>query len=437
LKIPTLNKLSSLQVFQVFRFGAPFIISIILVRLLDPEQIGIYESLTLIGASFTFFWVSGIINTFIPYYHSINEEKRPELIFNVFILLSALSVLCFLILLSLKTYLFARITGAGMDYLYPYFLVYTLFNAPAFLMEYLLLVKNKPKIIVWYGLLVSGMQILALALPLWLGYGLQTAVLVLALSSFLKFILLSVYVSRTGKAVISAVLLKPFLNKAAPAVLTLIVGGSMPYIDSYIILHFYDKANFAIYQYGAREMPLVLLMANALSNVFSGEIAAANLGNQVSAGLEKLKKSSKRLMHSLFPLTIVLILASRYLFAHVYSEHFIFSAAVFNVFMLLTISRLIFPQTLMMGLLKNKELFWFNAIEWVINLVLDFIFLYQFGMIGIAWATVIAYFSERVMLVIYLNRKGYPPAAFIPLKTWGLYSVAVLLAFFVGYVIGY
>lgn len=421
MKFPALNKLSALQLFQVTRFGTPFVISIILVRLIDKEGIGIYESLTLVGTSFTFFWVSGIINTFIPWYHSLAEEKRPLLIFNVYALLVCLSVLCFMVLLPIKQ---VFLPGSH-HHIFFYFLVYNLFNAPAFFMEYLLVVKNRPKTLIGYGILSSGLQILALCLPLALGHDLSTGILCLGLSSLLKFALLTGYVVNTGQRKFDFVILKPFLKKAIPALLALVVGGSMPYIDSFIVLHYYDKASFAIYQYGAREMPLILLMANALSNVYSGEIASGNIGES----LQKMKKSSKRLMHTLFPLTILLILFSEYLFENVYSEGFIESAEIFQVFMLLSISRLVFPQTVLTGLLKNKELLYFSAAEWMINLVLDFVFIQYFGMVGIAYATVIAYFFERIILVIYLQKIGYAPDSYIPVKVWAGYSVFVALAF--------
>ena len=428
MKLPALNRLNSLQVFQILRFGAPFIVSIILVRLIDQQTIGIYESLTLIGVSFTYFWVSGVINTFMPYYHSVEAEKRPVLIFNVFTLLVSLSLLCFLLLLVLKPVFFNpdSVSIGSQSHLYLYFLIYNLFNAPAFFMEYLLMVKNRPKAVVGYGLFSFSVQILSLSVPLFFGYSLQVAVLVLAAGSFLKFILLSGYISRISKPVFSFDIIKVFLNKAVPAILTLVVGGSMPYIDSYIVLHFFNKPTFAIYQYGAREMPLVLLMANALSNVFSGDIAASHTIKNVPATLEKLKQGSQRLMHRLFPVTIILIIFSSFLFGHVYSSAFVGSAAIFNVFMLLTVSRLIFPQTVLTGLLKNKQMLLFGGVEWIINLVLDLVFLYWFGLIGIAYATMIAYYVERAIQVNYLNKIGYAPSAYLPLKVWGVYSLVVI-----------
>jgi O-antigen/teichoic acid export membrane protein len=290
------------------------------------------------------------------------------------------------------------------------------------------MVKNRPGTIVIYGALSFIFQVLALTIPIMLGYGLQSGVMVLAAIGFLKFMALTIYISRVGASMISLSILRPFAKLAIPTALTLIVGGSMPYIDSYIVLHYFDKSHFAIYQYGAREMPLVLLMANALSNVFSGDIAHAHLNKNIHVGLQQLKSSSAQLIHSLFPLTIILVLFSGFLFTHVYTKAFIGSAGIFNIFMLLTISRLIFPQTVLSALLKNKAQLMFSTIEWIVNLAFDFIFLYYFGLIGIAYATVFAYFLERALQVIFLSRLGYHPKDYIPIKTWAFYAACTLCA---------
>jgi O-antigen/teichoic acid export membrane protein len=292
--------------------------------------------------------------------------------------LALLSVICFVILASVSPLLYPHGISLNINNLpvnsykiFYYYLIYNLFNAPSFLVEYLLLLKDKSRTIVVYGIVISVVQVLSLTLPVWLGFSLQTGILFLAASALLKFIFLSVYVFRIGTPKFSKSIIQTFGSKALPAVLTLIVGGSMPYIDSYIALLYVDKAKFAIYRYGAQEMPLVALMANALSNVFSGEIARAKLNGNIQTSFAKLKSSSARLMHGLFPVTITLIIFSRFLFEKVYSGAFIDSAAIFNVFLLLTISRLIFPQTILMGLMRNRTLLVFNSMEWIVNLVLD------------------------------------------------------------------
>jgi hypothetical protein len=103
-----LNKYNSLQTFQFLRFGTFFLISILLAKVAMLYQheyglhlIGQYENLMLVTSSLTFFWVSAICNTLIPYYNNSDEETRKKLLFNTFVLLIAFSLLAAVVIVVL------------------------------------------------------------------------------------------------------------------------------------------------------------------------------------------------------------------------------------------------------------------------------------------------------------------------------------------------
>lgn len=403
-----------------------FFSSVLLAKIIgDQKVIGVYESLILIGTSTSFFWVTGIINAFIPQYHSRDESQKPSLVFNVFLLLTGISVVYVLAL-----YLAGAMLFHGGKTIYTYFLLFALFNAPAFFVEYLLMVWHKTKQLLWYGVVTAVLQLSCIALPLVAGYTITECILALAVFSGLKYIFLSVLVLRNTKPRFDWKIIRQFAVKAYPLMVMLIFGGSMPYVDSYLVKYFFSN-QFVIYQYGAREMPLVFLMANALSNVLSGDIADMQFRSELHVGFQKLKSSSLRLMHFLFPFTIALIIFSKPLFLLFYTPAFVPSAYIFNIYMLLSISRLVFPQTIMLGLQKNHVLFRISVIEWGINLVMDLVFMQFWGIQGIAYATIIAFFAEKLIYMIYLKRLGYHINDYVPLKAWGLYSLATIAVFVV------
>jgi peptidoglycan biosynthesis protein MviN/MurJ (putative lipid II flippase) len=430
LKKFSLNKLNALQLFQLLRFGSIFLSSVVLAKLLpDQHQIGIYETLTLLGTSFSFFWVSGLINSFIPFYHSQESEGRKKLISSIFVSLSGLSLI-FTLLIWVVANRFFDLQGG----LLKAYLLFSLFNAPAFLTEYLLLVRNRLRPLSLYAIFNAAGLLGCIFFPLYAGYSLTEAVGCLAAFSLLKYIGLCFIVYHEGSPRLDRTLLLAFFKKATPIILGLMLGGSMPYIDSYIVRWFRDTATFAVYQYGAREMPLVLLMANAFSNVISGDISEGHRISRLGERLAQLKQKSKRLMHLLFPMTIVLMLGSKFLFLHFYSAAFLPSVLIFNIFLLLSINRLIFPQSVLLGLQQNKILLRISIIEWTINLLADFVFFYFFGLQGIAYATVAAFSMERLIQVIYLRQRHHiSPAQYLPWKTWLLYSMACVITFAVSF----
>ena len=218
-----------------------------------------------------------------------------------------------------------------------------------------------------------------------------------------------------------------FLKKISPYILSLIIGGSMAYIDSIFISHYYSNADFAIYRYGARELFFVTLMANAFSNAMSAELSTHHNNGNIAEGIASIKNRSTRLMHLLFPVTILLLLGSKYIFPLVFTAQFSASVPIFNIYLLLIISRLIFPQTVLLGIQKNKVLFRATAIEWVSNIILDAVFILFFmqfghGMEGVAFATVLAYLLEKIILAWYCGKEGISFASYVPVKEWVLYS---------------
>ena len=60
--------------------------------------------------------------------------------------------------------------------------------------------------------------------------------------------------------------------------------------------------------------------------------------------------------------------------------------------------------------------------------MLDIVFLYYFGLIGIAYATVLSYFFEKAVEIAYLKRIGYGINDYVPTNAWLLYSIATLIA---------
>ncbi|MEI6817221.1 MAG: polysaccharide biosynthesis C-terminal domain-containing protein, partial [Bacteroidota bacterium] len=156
-------------------------------------------------------------------------------------------------------------------------------------------------------------------------------------------------------------------------------------------------------------------------------IASTNL----KESLTQIKEKSTRLMHLLFPITIVLLMSSKWLYPVVFNAQFIDSATIFNVFLMLIISRLVFPQTILIGLRKTRIIMIAAFIEIIINVVSSLILLRYFGIIGVAMGTIVAYFSEKLILILYnyffLKIK---PADYFSIPILAIYSILLISCYF-------
>lgn len=307
-----------------------------------------------------------------------------------------------------------------------FFGIFSLFNSVSYNTEFLFARSGRNRALLWYAIANAALYVLCFAL-LYLPGEAALSVLLKALAglgilrgAFSLIISLGHDSEKAYRQSRKDILL--FISLASPLILATLIAGSMGHVDSLLVKFFYknDPDVFVIFQYGAREFPLVALMANSFSAVMAGVLVK----NNCSASAKKeLQAGSTRLMHLLFPASIAIMILAPTLFESVYGSRFFPAAEIFIIYLLLSIPRLIFPQTLMTAMQRNRLLLSVSAIEWVINLVLSIVLLNFFGIKGIAFATFIAYLFDKVALMVLLNRRNIPPAAYTQIGVWLVYSL--------------
>ncbi len=427
-----LNRFNSLQTFQFLRFGTFFLISILMAKIaaLYQHEYGLklisqYENLMLVTSSLTFFWVSAICNTLIPYYNNASVSTKKKLFFNTFVLLTAFSLVAAIVVVIM-----GRTLDGKDKYLFDMFALVVLLNTPTYITDYIYYLRGEYKQLIRWGVVTFGAHIILLCMPLFFKQSLGLAVNMLLLLSLIKFTYTILLLMKHSIISVQTKLTGDFMMKAIPIMFSILLAGSMEYINSYIVEFNFDNETFAMFRYGARELPVFLILANSLSNVYSGEIAKMNQTGKLEEGLTQLKASSTKLMRWLFPCTILLMYLSPYLFKYAYNQQLLEGYKIFNVYLLLIISRMIFPQTVIMGILKNRVFYVISTNYLIINIVLSFWFIYLFGIIGIAYATVIAYTIEKLMLVAVCRLEGIPLQKYAPIKEYILYSLITVAAYF-------
>ncbi|MEL6987164.1 MAG: polysaccharide biosynthesis C-terminal domain-containing protein [Bacteroidota bacterium] len=219
-----------------------------------------------------------------------------------------------------------------------------------------------------------------------------------------------------------------FLVFAIPLMLHMFLGMGMEYIDGFLVTsQFEDPSLFAKFRYGARELPLATVLVGALTSAMIPEAVG-----KIKETLIEIKTRTKRLSHFLFPISMLLMLISPILFPIFYSEEFKLSAYIFNVYLLILSSRILLPQVIIFGKQHNYILVWSALIELAVNISLSILFIQYFGILGIAYATVIAYMINKLIMVIYNYLKfNISPNAYIHFPTYVLYNILLFICFFI------
>jgi Polysaccharide biosynthesis C-terminal domain len=425
----TLTRASQLS--QLIRRGGNILVAILLAKTyLPPSDIGIYETLTFLCSIADFFWLNALLQAGLSYFPTLSETEKPKFIFQQFLIFNLFSIALFCVFILLKSKLLLVLTGQSELPFYEIYWYFLLFHFPSFLIESNYLLQKNAKALLVYSMIAFGLQQILFFYPILTHSDFKYSFYGLMLFGILKYIWLIINVlknisfelgmkelrkqtflfwqKRENQTFASLIpsfpsfLIQKYLIVALPLMGYAALNGLAMNFDGILINWFYegDKTIFALYRYGARELPISLALSIGLSNALVPLIAT-----NCAEGFYALKQKSKRLWHALFPLSIALLVTSHYWYPKIFRAEFAQSAAIFDIYLLLIISRLLFSNTILIALNETQILLKISIIETILNLVLSIIGIYCFGFMGVAGATVIAYWFEKVAIVIYLKQK--------------------------------
>jgi O-antigen/teichoic acid export membrane protein len=433
-----IDNISGLQFFQLMKPVIFLIISIIFTKShLTRAEIGSFEMFMFIAGLLTFFWVTGIIQSLLPLYHrnktfrELGDDrtgKSPE-IFNTFLLLCLFSLLFFAFGHSIKNN-FSVFHFTGNVPFLNLLLLYILLSSPVCLIEYIYLLNNRAYRIFQYGLYTYSAQLILIITPIILGKDIIWSIYGLLLITGIRWIWLIILLRRYSEIRISYKFMKEHLYLALPLILTTLISGSAQYTDGVIVSAVYrDPAMFAWFRYGAKEFPLVLMLANGLSNAMLPEFSTRS---RMRESLVKIKIKSEKLMHLLFPITMLIMLFARWFYPRIFNPDFEPSSGIFLVYSALIIPRLVFPQTILVGRKKTQITMIAALLELALNIPLSLLMIkWGYKIVGVVLSTFIVYTIGKMFLIGYVWIKlKIKPYEYIPLKVYAIYC-ALLTALFI------
>jgi Na+-driven multidrug efflux pump len=391
------------QWFQLLRQGAPLLIAILLAKSpLGAERIGVYELLMYVGHTATFFWVTGLTQGLLSLHGYLDEAARRRLLCLSYLGLLILSLLVAALLLGARKPVLFFLTSQPALPHYDLFLLYLCLWLPGYLLEHFFLLEERPKALLGLGLLIFAGQAAAATLPVFAGWGLRGAFWGLILFAAIKHLWLLLFLARRGRFSRPRALWRRWLSLSLPLALYALLGGLNQTLDFWLVNFFFpgDESRFALFRYGARELPLSVALAGAFGAAMVAEVARDR-----ERALALMRRRSLRLFHLIFPLSVGLLLSSAWWYPRVFSFEFAGSAPIFNLFLLAGISRLVFVRSVLVGLHDNYYPLLFSALELALNAALSVWLVACLDLRGIALATVLAATLEKAALCVYLQRR--------------------------------
>lgn len=397
----------SLQIYSALRFVSLISIGVFLVKFgYSIDQINLFEEYMFIAGAFTFFLNTPINKSLISTTGAISQNK----IFLIGAILSVcLGLLCFIYAYFLTNY-------------NPYLLLALVISMPlANSFEYFYLVRRREYSILRYGVLLSILRVLIVGVGTYYAFSISTLLMLLIFLNVLTMVIvqwdLEIFsLQRLDSAV---------LYKFGPLLGVGLIGGMASYIDGFIVQSYFPNYDFSVFRFGAKEIPLLMILFTSLSSVLSYKIK-----QKEKDWSEYIKNRLALLIKRLFPLIGLLILLSPYLFTTVFSEQYRESSQFFNVYLLLILFRAFPTHHIILAYDKESWLLKVAILELLTNLIFSIILAYYFGILGIVYATLIAFAVELVLYLWYVRTKlNIHLSSYFPMKTYLISSFFVCLCF--------
>ena len=108
---------------------------------------------------------------------------------------------------------------------------------------------------------------------------------------------------------------------------------------------------------------------------------------------------------------------------------------IFNTYLLIIVSRLLFPQAILIGMNKHSDVFIISLIELAVNIVLSLILIRYFGLVGIALGTALAFWLEKSIMISRLSIKyNIPVFDYAPTKVLLIYSILLVASYGIAWI---
>ncbi len=412
---------TAMQAFHVLRQASLMLTSILLAKsALSTEAIGHWEMLLYLGYTLSFFWASGLTQGMLALFPKLSAEEQPTLVFNAYAVFAVAGLAIFGILYWGREPAAYWLTHQRELPGLPCFAIFLGLHVPVFLLENLYLLHNRPRSIWAYGWFAALGHTVAVAVPVWWGGGIEDGTMGLAVFAAIRHALLLAFVWRHGTWHVNWQLCRRWLGSSWPLVGYSLLGGLQAALANWLVAFFYsdNEQQFAVYRYGAIELPFALALTTGFSMAML-PILAQNL----TQGMAEMRRRSIRLLHILFLPAMAAMLMASWLFPWVFRAAFRESVPVFHVFLLILITRVIFSRTVLTALEANRITLFISFAEITAFAVAGYFLGRLYGLVGIAWATLLAFALEKLLQVFILRKRfGISPGQYTPLGWYALYS---------------
>ncbi len=393
--------------------GMRFLVNLTIARIFADRVAlnGEYQQVWLLFNTFFPIFLFGIPQSIYYFYPRSDYEQRGAFVRQSLLLLQILGGVFFVFLFCIAPYAAKLYEVPHLIPHFRWFAVYGFAMVAAGFFDTLFIVMNRHR---WQAAVMASEAVLffcATVVPIYLGAALITVFQCVTALALVKWVfVLGVLAAerRTFRLRWTRPQwekIKAQLAYAAPLGLTAAAGYLSIYLDKNIISGVFDSGMYAVYVYGAMEVPFVAMALSAINNVLVPEISRMHHEGKVREISEIWQRAIKKTSLLLFPMWIFLMIWAVELYIFTYGEPYRTSSLIFRIY-LLKLPLRITTYAMILSVIGYPNLVFRIALaEMGINAALSLTFIRWWGMPGPAIATVIATYVQVALYTWTIRTK--------------------------------
>lgn len=389
------NKATQLTIAKIISLAIVMVNAMILSRYRTLEEYGTYSQLNVVITLLTTIIMIGLPNS-INYFmaKAQDNQERTQFLSNYYTISTILSVIAGLILILIIPYLSSYFDNTSIISFSFYLLLMPWISIIGASVANILIVYNKVKLLSIYNILTSValLVILVISTILKLSF-IQYMYLNITYQVCITVTIYFVVSKLTGglQPSLSKSLIKTILKFSIPIGLATIVGTINIDMDRLMIGYFFNTETMAIYTNAAREMPVTIISAS-ITAVLMPHLVRLIKDGKIKEAISVWSDSISLSYAFICFFSIVLFVFAPEVMTILYSEKYLPGIPVFRIYSLVLLLRCTYFGIILNSVGKTKFILYSSIAALGLNVLLNFLFFYMFGLIGPAIATFVSMF---------------------------------------------
>jgi len=381
----------------------PFLLLPVLTKYLSTEEYGILMIFQLLITLYTAFIGMGVNTNVSKNFTSYSHQQISKLVGNILFILSILTLL-FLMMTFLLTLFYNEIFSIPASLIQSIPLLSFMFMVNTI---NLTILRNEGKAYTYGMFEISNTSVNIFVTILFLvvyHYGWQSRVIGIVIAYFIFFISSMIYMKKRAylsfdinkKEIIS------ILELSIPLIPHMLSGLVITLSDRIFIEHMISLEMVGIYSVGYTFGMVIMIVTDAFIKAWNPWFYAS-LKDLTIERKEKIVKYTYIYIIGIFILTFLLVIVFKHLLPYIVDGKF-YGAEVFIVWIALGyavhgVYKIFFPYLVYVN--KTTFIALSTSIAAILNLIFNYIFILNYGAIGAAYATIVAYIVSSALVIWY------------------------------------